>query len=127
MSGLDAVIARVGDIESRIVSLDTTSRAARVAEAAAPSGAEATGASSASTFAGVLDAVQATAGSGAASDPASGSPATVVGATSEATGAELVAALQTLFSASTGGAGSAGLTDSTDLGTTLQKLTGLLG
>lgn len=122
MSGIDAAIARVEAIESRIVSLDPAARAA-----AAPAPTEtsaATGETSAATFAGVLEAAQAASGtasaaaSAAASAEVSGaSSGTVAGAASAAvergvgdptTPAELIAALQTLFAAGSADAASRG-------------------
>ncbi|CAH0210430.1 hypothetical protein [Microbacterium foliorum] len=118
MSGLDAAIARIEAIETRIVSLDP---AARTAAAQAPTEtSSATGEASAARFAGVLEAASGAAGtaSAAASAEVSGaSSGTVAGAASAAgesgvgdptTPAELIAALQTLFAAGSADAASRG-------------------
>lgn len=119
MSGIDAAIARVEAIESRIVSLDP---AARAAAAQAPTETSvATGEASAATFAGVLESAQAASGAqtttpgatapGAVSGTTAGvTPGAVSGAadpTTPAGSADLAAALQTLFAA--GSADSAAL------------------
>lgn len=121
MSGLDAVIARVDDIESRIVSLDAAARASQVAEAAAAPVASAATEASAATFAGVLDAVKAATGADAGAIAGSVSAGSAA-AGGTATGAELVSMLQTLFSAQTGES-----TTPSDPVAAMQKLAGMLG
>lgn len=92
MSGLSAVIARVEDIQSRIVSLETPAAAPAVAGAEKS---EATSAVSAATFAEALE---------TATSAAAVTPATETATTTEASSADAVAALQTLFASTTSGA-----------------------
>lgn len=104
MSGLDAVIARVDDIESRIVSLDAAARAARAAEAAPAAGSSETAGASAATFAEALEAAKGAAPATSASTTIGTiqeSAADLGSVTKAATGAEVIAALQTLFAGST--------------------------
>nr|WP_201469899.1 hypothetical protein [Microbacterium hydrocarbonoxydans] len=136
MSGIEGVIARVGEIESRIVALDPAARSS-VEAVSAPAGADAeTPTAAASTFAGLLEAVTgATAGATGAearvaadSDASAGSETTASTSTASTTtaastltsadAAELVSALQTLFAASSSTTGSA---------SSLQQYAGLIG
>jgi hypothetical protein len=104
VTGLAAVIARVDAIETQIVSLDPAGRAA--ATAAAEATAE-TSAASSTTFAGVLEAAKAASTTESSSTtPETAEPTAAAG--TEASGgenAQVLAALQTLFSANASGAG----------------------
>ncbi|WP_372968952.1 hypothetical protein [Microbacterium sp.] len=117
MSGLDAVIARVDAIESQIVSLDP---AARAADAAAVEATPETAQANATTFAEVLDAAKS--GSGVETTD----PSAVSGAVGETgtggTDAELLSALQTLFSAGSAGSSAVGGSASS-----MQKLIEMIG
>lgn len=120
MTGLAAVIARVDAIETQIVSLDPAGRAAA---AAAPDANAETSAASSTTFAGVLEAAKAassteTMPSAATTESAATSGAAGTGA-SGGENADVIAALQTLFSANASGAG--GSTPS------MQKIMEMLG
>jgi len=107
MTGLAAVIARVDAIETQIVSLDPAGRAAAASAAATATAATAeTSAASATTFAGVLEAAKAASTPEA---PAAGqTPQPVAAAAGTGAGgdasAEVISALQTLFSANATGA-----------------------
>ncbi|KQQ64745.1 hypothetical protein [Microbacterium sp. Leaf320] len=117
MSGLASVIARVDAIESQIVSLDPVARAAAATATESTAEAGATSAASAATFSSVLEAAKAAA-SADTTTPVSEAGASADAATS-AKNAELVSALQTLFSANTSrSAGSAA---------SMQKLIEMLG
>ncbi|WP_394194071.1 hypothetical protein [Microbacterium foliorum] len=106
MTGLAAVIARVDAIETQIVSLDPAGRAAAASAAAAATAATAeTSAASATTFAGVLEAAKAASTPEA---PAAGQTPQTAAAAGTGAGvdasAEVISALQTLFSANATGA-----------------------
>lgn len=116
MSGIGAVIARIDAIESQIVSLDPVARAADATESTSETGT--TDSTSAAMFSGVLEAAKAAASTGTTT------PESVVGAvTDDTTGeknAELVSALQTLFSASASGSSSSS-------SASMQKLIEMIG
>ncbi len=107
MSGLSAVIARVGEIETQIVSLHPS---ARTAAAEATAAADQTAATTATTFAGVLEAASASAVTPeGVADPASALADVLAGRTpaGESTPTPdmaLLSALQTLFTAGASGA-----------------------
>lgn len=115
MSGLDGVLARVGEIESRIVALDPAIRgAAEAASATSATSDAATGSASATTFAGLLEAAKiaipeasgARASTDAADQTTAAASLSTVSATQTSAGtAELATALQTLFAANTGSTG----------------------
>ncbi|AKV85710.1 hypothetical protein AKG07_04720 [Microbacterium sp. CGR1] len=109
MTGLAAVIARVDAIETQIVSLDPAGRAAAASAAATATAATAeTSAASATTFAGVLEAAKAAStpeAPAAGQTPQTAAAAAGTGAGDEAS-AEVISALQTLFSANATGADS---------------------
>lgn len=134
MTGIDGVIARVGEIESRIVALDPSTRSS-VEAASAPDGTgEFAPTAAASTFAGLLEAAMSgTAGAaGASGDEAravaardapagaetAASTTTASTTVASADAAELVSALQALFAASGSTTGSA---------SSLQQYAGLIG
>lgn len=98
MSGLSAVIARIGDIENQITSLDAASRAAKASATEKPDA----GAVGATTFAEALEAAKSvTAPAEAAASASSAGNPDAAGKS----GAELVSALQTLFTANASASG----------------------
>lgn len=120
MTGLAAVIARVDAIETQIVSLDPAGRAASAAASAATEATAETSAASSTTFAGVLEVAKAA--STTETPSTAETPAATAAAGTSASGgenADVIAALQTLFSANTSGAG--GSTPS------MQKIMEMLG
>lgn len=125
MTGLDGVIARVGEIESRIVALDPAARAASVAPTEATQATRAVPAtetsagtvSTASRFAELLEAVKS-----AATEPGARSEgeadADASSSHAPASAAETVSALQSLFAVGSGASTGA---------SSLSQYTGLIG
>jgi len=112
MSGIDAVIARVGDIETYITKLDPT---AKTDQTAAADKAPETNEVAATKFADVLNAAK------DSEDPGTATTGVQTKTTEKtaAANAELVAAMQALFSSKTSGESSSA--------STLKTLAGLLG